>query len=83
MPGNGSAPSEGDRLKVLAETAGIPELEAFEHDSGELEVAQDELRAQLDAVDDTNELLDDPFFEDEEPTDDLTDEDLRFDRTLH
>lgn len=83
MPGNGSAPSEGDNLKVLAETAGIPELQAFEEDSGKIEAKQNELREKLDAVDEANELLDDPFFEEKEPTDDLTDEDLRSERTLH
>ncbi len=85
MPGNGSAPSEGDRLKVLAENAGIPELQAFEEDSGKLEATQDEVRAQLDAADNANELLDDPFFKDkdEKEVDDLTDENLQIKKTLH
>lgn len=85
MPGNGSVPNDGERLKVLADNAGIPELQTFEEDSGKIEAEQDKLRDRLDAVDTADELMDDPFFEDEdeEPTDDLDDEDLRSNRTLH
>lgn len=75
-------PSDGpDNLKVLADNAGIPELQAFEHDSDRIEVEQDETAERIEAL----ELLADPYFEDrdEEPTDGLTDEDLRFERTVH
>ncbi len=79
-----NGPSENnEKLRVLAGNAGIPELEAFEHDSGELEVAQNELRDKLNAVDTTNELLEDPFFGDEEEADDLDEEDFRVNKTVH
>lgn len=83
MAGSEGASVENNYLKELANTSGIPELQAFEHDSDKLEFAQDELRKRLETIEGVDELLDDPLFRDEEPTDDLTDEDLRSNQTIH
>lgn len=77
MSGNTANADGDDRLKFLAETAGIPVLEAFEHDSGELEKEQDAVRESLSAIEDGQKLL-----EEDETTDKLTDDELRFKATV-
>ena len=67
MHNDESMPTELDNeLVVLAKNAGIPELVTFEHDSGELVAAQEELREKIELLEGVNELLEDPFFQDRE-----------------
>jgi len=78
MSGHEGQSGADDRLKFLAETAGIPVLRQFEHDSGKLEAKQNDVREKLSLVEDGQRLLDT-----DEPTDDLSDDQLRFHATVH